>query len=69
MARQVARQLVSAAHDLDHDNAVRAIVVTGQGSKAFAAGADVKELAGKTYSEVSASACIGMPAASGTLMS
>ncbi|MEI3612429.1 enoyl-CoA hydratase/isomerase family protein [Pseudogracilibacillus sp. SO30301A] len=33
--------------ELEDDNAVRAIVITGSGSKAFVAGADVKEMASK----------------------
>jgi enoyl-CoA hydratase len=38
-------ELVAALEDLDIDDAVRAIVVTGAGDRAFAAGADIKEMA------------------------
>lgn len=41
-------QLDAALADLDDDDACRAIVITGTGSKAFAAGADIRELAGET---------------------
>jgi enoyl-CoA hydratase len=37
---------------LDNDPACRAIVITGAGEKAFAAGADVRELAGRTPREL-----------------
>lgn len=50
--RQVALQLVEAAKECDSDKSVRALIITGQGSKAFAAGADIKELASQTYSQV-----------------
>jgi enoyl-CoA hydratase len=42
------RQLVEALETLDLDDAVRAIVITGAGDRAFAAGADIKEMAGAT---------------------
>ena len=51
---KVARQLVAAAQRFDDDSTVRAILVTGEGDKAFAAGADVKELAEQSYSNVRA---------------
>lgn len=38
-------QLASALEDLDHDDAIRCIVLTGAGEKAFAAGADIAEMA------------------------
>ena len=41
--------LVSAAADADADPAARAVVITGGGGHAFAAGADVRELAAHTY--------------------
>jgi enoyl-CoA hydratase len=41
-------ELVTALERLDHDPACRAIVITGAGEKAFAAGADIKELAVQT---------------------
>jgi len=46
------RDLTAAAAAADSDPRVRAIVVTGSGDRAFAAGADVKELAGVTHDEV-----------------
>jgi enoyl-CoA hydratase len=42
------RQLVEALESLDLDDRVRAIVITGAGDRAFAAGADIKEMAGAT---------------------
>ena len=41
-------QLVTALEALDADDDVRAIVLTGAGERAFAAGADIKEMAGAT---------------------
>src|SRR5829696_6263521 len=41
-------ELGAALDDLEGDPAIAAIVLTG-GEKAFAAGADIKEMAGKTY--------------------
>jgi enoyl-CoA hydratase len=41
-------ELVSALERLDQDRACRAIVITGSGDKAFAAGADIRELAVQT---------------------
>ncbi len=41
-------QLADAVEALDADPAVRAVVITGAGTRAFAAGADVAELAGQT---------------------
>jgi len=43
-------ELAAAIEDLEHDDAIGAIVLTGN-DKAFAAGADVKEMAAKTYPE------------------
>ena len=43
-------ELAAAIAAFEHDDAIGASVVTG-GDKAFAAGADVKEMAGKTYPE------------------
>jgi enoyl-CoA hydratase len=42
------RQLVEALEELDLDDRVHCIVVTGAGDRAFAAGADIKEMAGQT---------------------
>ena len=44
-----------AAHALDKRPDVKAIIITGDGTKAFAAGADIMEMAGQTYDEVIAS--------------
>ncbi len=41
-------ELADALEDLDRDPACRAIVVAGSGTRAFAAGADIKELARQT---------------------
>jgi enoyl-CoA hydratase len=43
---QTLRELVDALERLDADEACRCIVVTGAGERAFAAGADIKEMAG-----------------------
>jgi hypothetical protein len=43
---------VHAAHHLDSLKEVRAIVITGEGNKAFIAGADIKEMVSQQYSEV-----------------
>jgi enoyl-CoA hydratase len=47
----LARELTEALAAFDADPAIGAIVLTGS-EKAFAAGADVKEMAGRTYPEV-----------------
>lgn len=41
-------ELVAALRRLDADPACRAIVLTGAGTRAFAAGADIREMAGET---------------------
>ena len=41
-------ELTEALEALDRDDACRAIVITGAGDRAFAAGADIKELAAQT---------------------
>lgn len=45
---EMLRQLVQALESLDGDDRVRAIVITGAGDRAFAAGADIKEMADAT---------------------
>ena len=45
------RELACAAKAADENDKVRCIVITGS-EKAFAAGADVKEMAGKTFADV-----------------
>jgi enoyl-CoA hydratase len=47
-------QLVAALRALDADAAVHAIVLTGAGDRAFAAGADIKEMAEATPSSLAA---------------
>ncbi|HXG88665.1 MAG TPA: enoyl-CoA hydratase-related protein [Vicinamibacterales bacterium] len=42
---QTINDLAMVMHELKHDDAVRAIVLTGSGEKAFVAGADINELA------------------------
>ncbi len=47
------QEVATAAEAMDADPGVRAIIITGEGSKAFAAGADIKEMSTLTYSQVS----------------
>lgn len=50
---QAMREVVSACLYLDRQHpGARAVIITGAGSKAFAAGADVKEMAAVGYAEV-----------------
>lgn len=46
------KEIVQAAHEHQGNDSVGAIVVTGEGTKAFAAGADIKEMASQSYSQV-----------------
>lgn len=48
LSRAMAREVAHAMRDLDDDPNVRAIVITG-GDRAFAAGADITELGGRSY--------------------
>jgi enoyl-CoA hydratase len=48
------RQLAAALEALDADPACRCIVLTGAGDRAFAAGADIHELAGQTPASLAA---------------
>ena len=48
---QVMAEVTAAAAELDADPGIGAIVITGS-AKAFAAGADIKEMADKTFAEV-----------------
>jgi len=41
-------ELANALEEFDHDEGIRCIVLTGAGEKAFAAGADIKEMADKS---------------------
>jgi enoyl-CoA hydratase/carnithine racemase len=52
---QVMHELVDAVMALDADSSVRAIIITGRG-KAFAAGADIREMAGLDQAQVQATA-------------
>src|SRR5947209_4512320 len=45
-------ELADALEEFDHDEAIRCIVLTGAGERAFAAGADIKEMSGKTPIEM-----------------
>src|SRR5436190_21009180 len=42
------RELADALEELDRDDEIRCIVITGAGERAFAAGADIKEMADKS---------------------
>jgi enoyl-CoA hydratase len=44
LRRQLLREVAEALRDMESNDGVRAIVVTGSGEKAFAAGADISEL-------------------------
>jgi enoyl-CoA hydratase len=48
---EVMREVTSAAAELDADRGIGAIIITGS-EKAFAAGADIKEMASLSFSEV-----------------
>ncbi|HEX7661022.1 MAG TPA: enoyl-CoA hydratase [Pseudonocardiaceae bacterium] len=48
---QAMREITAVATELDHDPAIGAIVLTGS-EKAFAAGADIKEMAPRSFSDV-----------------
>jgi len=47
-------ELVEALESLDADPSCRAIVITGAGQRAFAAGADIRELAPQTFASLTA---------------
>lgn len=49
---QVMTEVTTAAADFDADPGIGAIIITGAGTKAFAAGADIKEMAELSFSEV-----------------
>lgn len=49
---QLVAELATALEELDRDDAIGCIVLTGAGEKAFAAGADIKEMADKTPIEM-----------------
>ena len=52
-------QLVDALETLDRDPACRAIVITGSGTRAFAAGADIRELEPQTSASLTAGGRFG----------
>src|SRR5215471_1416125 len=45
---QLIGELADALEELDRDEAIRCIVLTGAGEKAFAAGADIKEMSNQS---------------------
>ena len=49
---QVMREVTAAATEFDDDPGIGAIIITGSGDKAFAAGADIKEMSTMSFSEV-----------------
>jgi len=49
---QVQFDVVAALESFDQDKEVRAIILTGSGKKAFAAGADITEMSTKTFSDM-----------------
>jgi enoyl-CoA hydratase len=48
----VVSELANALEELDRDQTIRCIVITGSGEKAFAAGADIKEMSDKSPIEM-----------------
>ena len=48
----VVSELANALEELDRDQTIRSIVITGSGEKAFAAGADIKEMSDKSPIEM-----------------
>lgn len=58
---KVMQELAAALRAAEQDNSVRCVVLTGS-EKAFAAGADIKEMASKTYAEAFASNLYGTEA-------
>lgn len=49
---QLVQELADALQEFDRDEAIRCIVITGAGDRAFAAGADIKEMSDKTPIEM-----------------
>jgi enoyl-CoA hydratase len=49
---QLVSELANALEELDRDEEIRCIVITGAGGKAFAAGADIKEMSDKSPIEM-----------------
>ena len=59
LSQKLVEELVRAAQAADQDTNVAAIVVTGAGDKAFAAGADIKSMAQKSYVDMYKSRFLG----------
>jgi len=57
--RQAIQDLAAAMEDVRDDEAIRGIILTGSGDKAFAAGSDIDELSQLTAVEANAAACEG----------
>lgn len=51
---RVFQELADAADEIEADNTVRAVVITGSGDRAFAAGADISEMVNLTPMEIHA---------------
>ena len=49
---QLVHELGDALQEFDRDETIGCIIITGSGEKAFAAGADIKEMAGKSLVEM-----------------
>jgi len=49
----LATELDAALTDFEHDDEIRAVVITGAGERAFSAGADIHEMAGISQDELS----------------
>ncbi|HET8845946.1 MAG TPA: enoyl-CoA hydratase-related protein [Ktedonobacteraceae bacterium] len=48
LSTTVVAEVASALSEFDHDENIRCMIITGAGEKAFAAGADIKEMSGKS---------------------
>jgi enoyl-CoA hydratase len=57
--RQLMHELTDALETFDHDDAIGAVVITGS-EKAFAAGADIKEMADKSALQMTESDLVGI---------
>ncbi len=52
LSSKVFRDLSNFLDSVERDDSVRCLVLTGSGEKAFAAGADIKEMANQTYAQM-----------------
>jgi enoyl-CoA hydratase len=59
LSRGLLRELLCAFEELDDDPEVRAVVLTGSGDRAFAAGADVEEMSQMSVAEAHAYSTLG----------